>query len=118
MKDNYFKKCPSCGEIWQTQKAFIIDELLVLNGYKADFEKLEYGMFFFTHNKESCHSTMVIEVSDFINLYNGEVYSERKTGSDECPRYCLDEEQIDRCGAICECAFVRELLQIIKARTI
>ena len=111
---NPFKTCPHCFQIWPTRDDFISDSQLELNGYKADFEKLEYGLFFFTHQKSGCHSTMAIEVVDFKDLYSGEIYTERKTGSEECPRYCLDKEQLDRCDAICECAFVREIIQIIR----
>ena len=114
METNYFKKCPSCNEIWSTQNEFITDKLLEINGYKADFEKLEYGLFFFTHKNNNCFSTMAIEVKDFMNLYKGTIYSERKTGGEECPRYCLDKDQLDRCNVLCECAFAREIIQIIK----
>ena len=117
MGNNCFKTCPNCGDTWSTQKDFLMDEMLDLNGYKADFEKLEYGMFFFTHKKDGCYSTMVIEVSDFMNLFQGKIYTERKTGGPDCLGFCLDEEQMDRCDAICECAFVRELLYKIKNKT-
>ncbi len=57
-----FKICPNCSEVWQTRENFILDPKLKLNGYKADFEKL------------------------------------------------------DRCDAFCECAFVREIIQILKQK--
>jgi hypothetical protein len=109
-----FKTCPNCFGKWHTRDNFLSDSQLELNGYKADFEKLDYGLFFFTHKKDSCYSTMAIEVVDFKDLYSGEIHTERKTGSEECPRYCLDKEQLDRCDAMCECAFVREIIQIIQ----
>jgi hypothetical protein len=111
---DHFKTCPNCFETWHTRDDFLSDTLIELNGYKADFEKLDYGLFFFTHMKTSCCSTMAIEVLDFKDLYNGEIAAERKTGSDDCPRYCIDEEQLERCVVICECAFVREVMQLIK----
>ena len=110
---NSYKTCPNCSEIWPTRDAFIADKRLKLNGYKVDFEKPEYGLFFFTHIKPGCCSTMALEVNAFKDLYSGFVYPERKTGSDECPRYCFDEEQFDRCHALCGCAFVREILQLL-----
>lgn len=113
---NPFKICPNCSEVWQTRENFISDNQLELNGYKADFEKLEYGLFFFTHKKPNCCSTMTIRVLDFKDLYPGEIYTERKTESEECPRYCLEKEQLDRCNAFCECAFVREIIQILKVK--
>ena len=113
---NPFKKCPNCFEVWQTRDHFISDKQLELNGYKADFENLEDGLFFFTHTKPVCCSTMVISVLDFKDLYTGKIYRERKTGSNECPLYCLNKDQLDRCNAFCECAFVREIIQILKVK--
>lgn len=111
-----FKKCPNCFEIWATQDEFISDSQIELNGYKTDFEKLEYGLFFFTHKKSGCGSTMALEVTNFKDLYSGTIYSERKTDTEVCPRYCFEKEQLDRCEALCECAFVREIIQIIKRK--
>jgi len=111
-----FKQCPNCFETWPSQEEFITDQTLELNGYTADFEKLEDGLFFFTHHNNNCFSTMAIEVKDFMNLFSGTRYPERKTGSEECPRYCLDKEQLDRCVAICECAFVREIIQVLRQK--
>ncbi len=112
-KKNIFKTCPGCFHTWETREVFLSDQSLVLNGYKADFKDLEYGMFFFTHEIEPCHSTMTLMVEDFRSLYSGATYKENKALSEECPRYCIDEEQLARCEALCECAFVREISQII-----
>lgn len=111
-----FKKCPGCFTAWHTREDFLADNTLELNGYKADFKELEYGLFFFTHKADGCYSTMALEVKDFQDLYNGTIYRERKTESEECPRYCLKEKQLSRCAARCECAFAREIINIIRER--
>lgn len=111
-----FKKCPGCDGVWQTRDAFLNDQALSLNGYKADFECLEYGLFFFTHMTPGCRSTLAIEVLDFLDMYSGEIHPERRTGEADCPGYCMDKDQLERCDAICECAFVREIMQHIKQR--
>jgi len=111
-----FKKCPMCSTEWETRDNFLDDLSLEINGYKADFEKLEWSLFYFTHMKEGCLSTMAIEARDFLSLYSGERYTQRRTGKAECPGYCLDQKQLDRCDALCECAFNREIIQIIRKR--
>jgi len=111
-----FKRCPGCFTEWSTRDAFLSDPSLELNGYKADFKNLEYGLFFITHKVDDCFSTMALEVSDFMDLYSGPIYPERRTMSEECPRYCVDEKQLKRCDALCECAFAREVMQIIIER--
>lgn len=112
--ENEFKKCPMCGYIWPTREDFLKDKLLNLNGYSADFEKLEYGLFFFTHNKTDCGSTLVLEAVNFLDMYDGPKYSERKTKEPGCPGYCLDQDNLERCDMFCECAFVREVLNKVK----
>ena len=113
---NIFKKCPCCFHAWQTRDDFISDTNLKINGYQVNFKNLEYGMFFFTHTVEQCHSTLTSMVEDFYDLYTGEHYKGSKALSEECPRYCTDEKQLSRCDALCECAFAREIIQIIKER--
>ncbi len=115
-EEKIFKKCPMCSTEWKTRDEFLDDLSLIIDGYQADFEKLERGLFYFTHIKEGCLSTMALEAKDFLSLYSGEKYTERRTGKEECPGYCLDKEQLNRCDAICECAFNREVIQIIKER--
>ncbi|MCF8067547.1 MAG: hypothetical protein K9L30_03065 [Desulfobacterales bacterium] len=40
-----FKVYPMCSKEWETRDQFLDDQSLKLNGYKADFEKLEWGLF-------------------------------------------------------------------------
>ena len=116
MLSNSFKICPCCKQSWPSQSEFISDGNLVLNGYMANFKNLDKGLLLFTHNIDNCYSTMAIEVKDFRNLYTGPVYKKRQTKTKDCPRYCLDQEQFERCEAYCECAFVREICNVIKKR--
>ena len=111
-----FKRCPSCGKQWSTRDEFIDDESLQLNGYTADFEDLEYGLFFFTHEVNGCYSTMTMEVKGFLDLYQGKRYTKRKAEAKGCPRYCMDAKQLARCNMLCECAFAREIMHIIRTR--
>lgn len=111
-----FKKCPMCFFEWKTRDEFLDDKKLNINGYLADFDKLEWGLFLFTHHKTNCFSTLAIRAEDFLSLYSGPRYKERRTGKEDCPGYCLDKNQLDRCDALCECAFNREVIQIIKKR--
>ena len=116
-QQTHFKQCPNCLHIWQTLDGFFADPVLEVNGYKADFEKLEYGLFFFTHRADHCHSTFAIEVKEFMPLYQGTRYADRKTGSDGCPQYCLEIERLDHCEQFCECAFAREIMQMFNHKT-
>jgi hypothetical protein len=60
---------------------------------------------------------MGMKVQAFASLFSGKKYSTSKQLSPECPRYCLDQENLGRCNAQCENAFAREISQIIKDRT-
>lgn len=110
-----FKTCPMCSMTWGTRSDFLQDRTLNLNGYQADFDDLESGLFLFTHNIDGCYTTMAVKVKEFANMYSGKKFDRRKTGGEECPRYCLQIDMLDRCDTQCECAFVREIIQIIQA---
>ncbi len=56
---------------------------------------------------------MGVRVTEFMDLYSGKRYGENRALSPECPRYCIDEKRLDRCDVLCECAFVREIVQKI-----
>jgi hypothetical protein len=109
-----FKTCPKCKKKWNSRREFLADIMLHLNGYQAAFDKLESGLFLFTHLCDECKSTMSIRVSNFDDLYSGVRYSENKALTDDCPRYCIDEHNLERCVTKCECAFVREIIQHVK----
>ncbi len=105
-----------CRKEWEDREAFLNDETLELNGYGADFEIIEDGLFYFTHNVPGCKSTMALKAGDFFDLYTAERSPERKRGADECPGLCLDKDVLDRCSVFCEYAFVREVIQVLLRR--
>lgn len=114
MSNNVFKQCSMCSTTWKSVNDFIDDHSLKINGYQVDFERLEYGLFYFTHNKAECGSTLSVHAKDFLHLNPNNKYPERKTGLQECSGHCLDKKKIDRCLAHCECAFVRDIIHILE----
>ncbi len=106
-----FKQCTSCAKQWQSQEEFLADPDISLLGLQVCFENLLEGLVMFNH---SCRTTFSIEVSRFENLYHGRIYEERATGTEQCPGYCLNERELKPCPAQCSCAYVREIIQVIK----
>jgi len=82
-----------------------------LIGYQSDFKELEAGLFLFNH---SCKGTLAIEAGEFADLYDGPIFSGRAIGSYECPDYCRRKDKLKPCTVKCECAYVREIMQIVK----
>ena len=107
-----FKICPACGTIWQTRDDFLKDRDVTIKGYQVNFNHLEMGLFFFDHEK--CRTTAALKASQFTDLYSGPIFQENMAGSDECPEYCLKESNLQPCPNSCECAYVRNVLQIIE----
>jgi hypothetical protein len=110
MNSPAFKNCLVCQKSWQSREDFINDPEIRLIGYQANFIAIETGLFFFNH---SCDGTLALAVETFGDLYPGPIYAERKTGSEECPGYCLHSSNLKPCPARCECAYVREILQLL-----
>lgn len=105
-----------CSTVWKTRDEFLNDPSLEIFGYGADMDTLEQSLFYFTHRTDDCSTTLVIEAKHFLDLYAGMRYPERRTGEEECPGYCLEKGQLERCDAFCECAFNREVIDIIKKK--
>ena len=105
-----FKVCPKCHTPWATRDQFLADPALKLIGYQVNFKRLETGIMLFNH---TCRTTLALYVVEFQDLYDGPIFAERATGSDECPGKCLYQEELSPCPARCECAFVRHILKTI-----
>ena len=116
-KEQVFKTCPMCGKAWLCRDSFLDDPELNFNGYQPNFNTIEQGIFYFTHEISPCGSTMALKAEIFFPLYEGVKYWENKQLSEECTRKCLNRQDLDRCPAHCQFAFVREVSQIIKDRS-
>ena len=108
-----FKKCPYCNFEWASRELFLDDPGITLIGYQTRFRNLTEGLFYFNH---SCNGTLAISVDEFTDLYDGPVFEDRKTGQEDCPGYCLYKDNLEACPNECECAYVREVIQIINGR--
>jgi hypothetical protein len=105
-----FKKCPKCSFQWARRLDFLQDPNLAPIGYQANFKSLAAGIFLFNHD---CKGTLAIPAKEFQDLYHGPIFKERATGSPECTEKCLHQADLTPCPAQCECAFVREILQVV-----
>jgi hypothetical protein len=109
-----FKACPMCNEVWMNREAFLSDPRLALVGYQVDFEVLEAGFFLFNHRERGCGTTLAVEASWFVDLAAGPIYRGSLHGTEECPEYCLRLDDLSPCPAHCECAYVRDVLQVVR----
>jgi hypothetical protein len=103
-----------CDAVWEDRNRFLSDPQVLAVGYQADLEVLESGLFLFNHTRAGCGTTLVIEVGEFVDLSEGPVYRERLTGTEECPEYCLRPNDLSPCPRSCECAYVRDVLQVVR----
>ena len=107
-----FKSCPNCRFEWRSREHFLDDPKVKMIGYQVNFQKLELGYFLFNHT--DCKTTIALEVNKFQDLSDGPIYKERKTGTDSCPTYCLNKHELEPCPEKCECAYVRDVMQIVR----
>jgi len=108
-----FKECTKCKYIWDSREEFICDTGIELIGYQVHFQDLALGFFLFEH---SCGTSLAIRAGEFRDFYTGQVFSSRKTNTADCSGYCLHEDNLETCPSQCECAYVREIMQILKAK--
>jgi hypothetical protein len=89
---------------------FLGDPHIRLTGYQCHFEKLTLGLFLFTH---SCGGTLSLPAEKFLDLHRGPIYQQRLTGTKDCPGYCLRDCELRPCPNACECAYIRNILDIL-----
>jgi hypothetical protein len=106
-----FKTCTFCNEQWPSRNNFLNDNNIIIIGYQASFDEQRPGIFLFNH---SCKTTLSVRTDKFLDLYEGPVFLEQKTGSSECGGLCLNENNLTPCAAPCKYAHLREIIQIIK----
>jgi hypothetical protein len=106
-----FRKCPSCGHTWYARDAFLADPGIKIVGYQVNYDTLLAGTFIFSH---PCGATLPLSVRNFNGLYEGPIFKERATDTEDCPGYCLYQDRLDACDSRCECAYVRNIIDIIK----
>jgi len=107
-----FKQCPACGHRWPGRDDFLSDSELELVGYQVNYKELTAGIFLFNH---VCKGTLAIYAEEFRDFYDGPLFTERLTDGPECSGYCAHKSNLKPCPNECECAFVREIIQKIKA---
>lgn len=106
-----FKRCSCCRHAWRSRAELLADPAVELAGYQVDFGDLELGFLLFNH---SCRSTFAVPVEAFADLHDGPIYRERETGSEACLGLCLRRDELGPCPARCECAWVRDVLQVVR----
>lgn len=110
---NQYKIC-SCGKEWGSRSEFLSDPHINVAGYMPDFRDLHLGLILFVHFDEICGTTLALKAGDLADLYEGEVFNERMTGTDKCPEYCFRKSDLMKCPNKCECSWVRKVINIIK----
>jgi len=93
---------------------FLADPDLRLVGYQVDFEALHLGLLLFNHEVTGCGTTLAIAAGEFADLYDGPLFTAALRGTGCCPRLCLRHHELEPCLNECECAFVRQILQVIR----
>lgn len=109
-----FKTCPSCPRVWQTREEFLSDPRIRLEGYQVNYMYLVEGLFIFTHDIPECGTSMALEAKQFADLYSGPIFQDRLDNTERCAGLCQHDGKLDPCRNKCECAFVREILQVVR----
>jgi hypothetical protein len=96
------------------RETFLEDPQVVLTGYQVNFTVLKSGLFLFNHLE--CKTTLTLKAELFVDMYSGPIFTERLKDTEECSEHCLYENNILPCPAKCECAYVRQIVDIINKK--
>lgn len=106
-----FKICPNCKMIWNSRADFISDDSLDIAGYLFSKKKVDDGIFMFCHRIDTCGTTLSLKVKVFVDLYDGETYSENLHGTPRCGKLCVDKNNFSDCHNPCANRYVRVILE-------
>jgi hypothetical protein len=109
--EDVFKACPGCGKAWRSREDFLSDPELELIGYQVDMENPLGGFFLFNH---ACEDTLALPASCFLDLVDRPLQRPSLYGTTACAGHCLHRSDLDPCRSICECAYVRDVLQVVR----
>lgn len=109
-----FKKCNVCLTKWGSRDSFLTDPEIKVIGYQANFKDLHRSLFYFNHKKEGCGTSLAITIDEFLDMYKGDIHPSLLRGLKPCPRHCENVNDLSPCSQECSCAYVRDVLQLIK----
>ncbi len=113
--NDFFKICPGCGTVWKTRADLLKDPRLRICGYQPDFLDPRRGVFLFTHAVAGCETTFAIPASAFFDLVPRPLLSApRLFGTAHCQGHCRNPRDLEPCEVLCECAYVRDVLQFLR----
>lgn len=116
----FFKVCTKCKTVWKSREDFIKDPQVKIIGFMANNESVEDGVYLFNHllPDNACNTTMGLFVADFLDLYEGQIYSELEMGSKNCSGHCRKIDDLEQCRAHCRNAVARHIIQKLLKRNI
>lgn len=120
----YFKTCPLCSTSWYTIDDFIRDSEIEVIGYQPHPEKTGAGLFIFGHRH--CNSSISVQLealsdlqvcltqdADSVYIIGPDMIQEENS-TEVCYTNCLRKTDSSNGNKRCECAYVREVIQLIK----
>ncbi len=111
-----FKTCKQCAKEWPEREDFLADPEVRLSGCQADVDQPRASVFVFDHVASGCGTTIAVRVSEFDDLYDGPRHKVRWGNSAKCAGMCHDPKNLEPCANECACAYVRQILQEVRAR--
>jgi hypothetical protein len=112
-----FKQCGKCAKKWETINDIIMDPELSIIGYQVNLKKPSEGLVLFLHSSGDCNSTLGIKVFYFHPIYKKAITDIPIVRPTNCPGYCLDEKNFEKCLEFeCNGNYVRNLIQIINEK--
>jgi hypothetical protein len=64
--------------------------------------------------EEAYLTTLALPAGVFTDIYHGEVFVDKLHGTAACQGLCARWQDTRRCPAKCECAYIREMMQLVK----
>ena len=107
-RSGWLCSCTGCGKSWDRLGAFLGDDEVKFEQYKACLDDFLKGAFVFAHR---CGQSVAIPVTRFARPRNK---ARNLAGTHACPGMCYHESSLAPCSAVCEGSTYRRVAQRLR----
>ncbi len=115
MNQRRFKQCPGCGK-WFSLKNIMECEHIKPVGMSFESKSFGLNVYYFNHQVESCGTTFLIPVKEFIPVLQEPIPCLDLTGTSDCEMHCMYIDDLTECSRECIHAPFRRFLVNIASR--
>jgi hypothetical protein len=113
VRSTVFKKCPKCGNVWESAASLMSDPAIRLLGYQPGADGHRAGFFLFHH--VSCATSLAVGLEAFAYLTSSPMLVPSRCARGMVTDFCVAELEHEPWPLHCVCQYVWTIMERIQA---